>query len=138
MEIRAEHVVKIYEDAPAPTIPDLSLTIKDGELFTLLGPSGCGKTTLLRIFAGFNTLEGGEFYFDDKPMSSVPPQKRNIGMVFQNYAIFPHLNVRENVEFGLKMRKTPADEMKRRVDEILKTCKIEEYADRIWGLKKVK
>jgi len=131
MEIRAEHVVKIYEDAPAPTIPDLSLTIKDGELFTLLGPSGCGKTTLLRIFAGFNTLEGGEFYFDDKPMSSVPPQKRNIGMVFQNYAIFPHLNVRENVEFGLKMRKTPADEMKRRVDEILKTCKIEEYADRL-------
>ena len=131
MEIRAEHVVKQYEDNPVPTIPDLDLTIKDGELFTLLGPSGCGKTTLLRIFAGFNTLEGGEFYFDDKPMSSVPPQKRNIGMVFQNYAIFPHLNVRQNVEFGLKQRKIPADEMKSRVDEILRVVKIEEYADRL-------
>ena len=131
MEIRAEHVVKQYEDNPVPTIPDLDLTIKDGELFTLLGPSGCGKTTLLRIFAGFNTLEGGEFYFDDKPMSSVPPQKRNIGMVFQNYAIFPHLNVRQNVEVGLKQRKIPADEMKSRVDEILRVVKIEEYADRL-------
>ena len=131
MEIRAEHVVKQYEEAPVPTIPDLSLTIKDSEFFTLLGPSGCGKTTLLRIFAGFNTLEGGEFYFDDKPMSAVPPQKRNIGMVFQNYAIFPHLNVRENVEFGLKQRKIPAAEMKQRVDDILKVVKIEDFADRL-------
>ena len=131
MKIRAEHVVKQYEDSTEPVIPDLSLTIRDGEFFTLLGPSGCGKTTLLRIFAGFNSLEGGKIYFDDTVMNDVPPQKRNIGMVFQNYAIFPHLNVRENVEFGLKQRTVPAAEMKQRVDDILKVVKIEEFADRL-------
>lgn len=131
MKIRAEHVVKQYEDSDAPVIPDLTLAINDGEFFTLLGPSGCGKTTLLRIFAGFNTLEGGKFYFDDKVMNDVPPQKRNIGMVFQNYAIFPHLTVRQNVEFGLKQRKMPVKEMKKKVDEILKIVKIDDFQDRL-------
>lgn len=131
MKIRAEHVIKQYEDSDTPVIPDLTLAINDGEFFTLLGPSGCGKTTLLRIFAGFNTLEGGRFYFDDQIMNDVPPQKRNIGMVFQNYAIFPHLTVRQNVEFGLKQRKTPAKEMKEKVDEILRVVKIDDFQDRL-------
>lgn len=70
-------------------IPDLSLDVQKGEFFTLLGPSGCGKTTLLRMIAGFNTIDGGEFYFDDRMINDLNPAKRNIGMVFQNYAIFP-------------------------------------------------
>lgn len=131
IRISAEHVVKKYENGKVTVIPDLSLVIKDGEFFTLLGPSGCGKTTFLRILAGFNTLEGGKILFDDTVMNDVPAQKRNIGMVFQNYAIFPHLTVRQNVEFGLKQRKVSGEELKRRVDEILKIVKIEEFADRL-------
>lgn len=78
-------------------IPDLSLDIEDGELFTLLGPSGCGKTTLLRMIAGFNSIEGGDFYFNDLRINDMDPSKRNIGMVFQNYAIFPHMTDRKSV-----------------------------------------
>ena len=83
-------------------IEDLSLDIRQGEFFTLLGPSGCGKTTLLRMIAGFNSIENGDFYFNEKRINDLDPSKRNIGMVFQNYAIFPHLTVEQNVEFGLK------------------------------------
>ena len=85
-------------------IPDLNLEIGDGELFTLLGPSGCGKTTLLRMIAGFNSIEGGDIFFNEKRINDMDPSKRNIGMVFQNYAIFPNLSVRDNVAFGLKAR----------------------------------
>lgn len=76
-------------------IPDLNVKIRQGEFFTLLGPSGCGKTTLLRMIAGFNSIEGGDFFFNDKRINDLDPAKRNIGMVFQNYAIFPHLTVRK-------------------------------------------
>ena len=101
--IRIEHALKQF--GANTVIPDLSLQIREGEFFTLLGPSGCGKTTLLRMIAGFNTIEGGNFYFNDKLINDLDPAKRNIGMVFQNYAIFPHLTVRKNVEFGLENRK---------------------------------
>ncbi len=93
--------------------------------------SGCGKTTLLRMIAGFNSIEGGTIKFDDKVINDIPAQKRNIGMVFQSYAIFPHLTVRQNVEYGLKIRKVPKEHMKERVDEILKVVKIDEYQDRL-------
>lgn len=109
----------------------MSAFIKNGEFFTLLGPSGCGKTTLLRMIAGFNSIEGGTIKFDDKVINDIPAQKRNIGMVFQSYAIFPHLTVRQNVEYGLKIRKVPKEHMKERVDEILKVVKIDEYQDRL-------
>jgi len=99
--ITIKHALKRFEDNSV-VIPDLSLNIKEGEFFTLLGPSGCGKTTLLRMIAGFNTIEGGDFYFNDKRINDMDPAKRNIGMVFQNYAIFPHYTVRKNVEFGLR------------------------------------
>ncbi len=112
-------------------IPDLSIDIKNGEFFTLLGPSGCGKTTLLRMIAGFNSIEGGEFRFDEKVINDIPAHKRNIGMVFQNYAIFPHLTVRQNVEYGLKIRKMDKETMKKRVDDILEVVKIKEYEDRL-------
>lgn len=112
-------------------IPDLSLDIKEGEFFTLLGPSGCGKTTLLRMIAGFNSIEGGDFYFNDKRINDMDPAKRNIGMVFQNYAIFPNMTVEKNVAFGLKNRKLPAEEIKAKTDQFLKLMKIDEYRDRM-------
>lgn len=129
VSISVNHVVKKYGNVTI--IPDLSTHIRNGEFFTLLGPSGCGKTTLLRMIAGFNTIEGGEILFDETVINDIPAQKRNIGMVFQSYAIFPHLTVRQNVEYGLKLRKMAKDEMKRKVDDILKVVKIEEYQDRL-------
>lgn len=111
-------------------IPNLSTQIKNGEFFTLLGPSGCGKTTLLRMIAGFNSIDSGTIAFDDEVINDIPTYARNIGMVFQSYAIFPHLTVRENVEYGLKVRKTPSKEMQERVDTMLEQVRISEYQDR--------
>ena len=127
--IEIENVIKRYGDLTI--IPGLTEHIKNGEFFTLLGPSGCGKTTLLRMIAGFNTIEGGEIRFNDKVINDIPAHKRNIGMVFQSYAIFPHLTVRENVEYGLKLRKISKSEMKEKVDKILDVVQITEYQDRL-------
>ena len=129
VEININKVVKKYGDLTI--IPGLDEHIKNGEFFTLLGPSGCGKTTLLRMIAGFNSIEGGTIAFNDKVINDIPAHERNIGMVFQSYAIFPHLTVRENVECGLKLRKMPKDEMKRKVDDILDVVQITEYQDRL-------
>lgn len=112
-------------------IPDLSAHISNGEFFTLLGPSGCGKTTLLRMIAGFNSVEAGSIRFGEYEINQVPAYKRNIGMVFQSYAIFPHLTVRKNVEYGLKIRKIPSAEIRTRVDDILKLVHIDEYQGRL-------
>ena len=127
--IEIENVIKRYGDLTI--IPGLTEHIKNGEFFTLLGPSGCGKTTLLRMIAGFNSIEGGEIRFNDKVINDIPAHKRNIGMVFQSYAIFPHLTVRENVEYGLKLRKISKSEMKEKVDKILDVVQITEYQDRL-------
>jgi len=128
--ISIDHAHKRYGDNVI--IEDLSLRIREGEFFTLLGPSGCGKTTLLRMIAGFNSIEGGDFFFNDTRINDVDPAKRRIGMVFQNYAIFPHLSVRDNVMFGLKNqpKKLPKDEMLRRTEEFMQLMHIDEYADR--------
>ena len=128
-EIIIKHALKKYGDNVI--IPDLSLDIKEGEFFTLLGPSGCGKTTLLRMIAGFNSIEGGDFYFGEKRINDLDPAKRNIGMVFQNYAIFPHYTVRKNVEFGLKNKKFPKDKIKTQSEKFMKLMQIDQYADRI-------
>ncbi len=112
-------------------ISGLSLHIEGGEFFTLLGPSGCGKTTLLRMIAGFNTIEGGDFYFNDTRINDLDPAKRNIGMVFQNYAIFPHMNVRKNVEFGLKNRDFDRSKIHDQADRFLKLMQIDQLADRM-------
>ncbi len=127
--IRISHAKKCY--GQNVIIPDLSLEIKEGEFFTLLGPSGCGKTTLLRMIAGFNSIEDGDFYFGDTRINNLDPAKRNIGMVFQNYAIFPNMSVKQNVVFGLKNRKLPKDEIERRCEKFLKIMKIEEMKDRM-------
>lgn len=131
VSINVENVVKKFDNGKLTIIPDLSVNIKNGEFFTLLGPSGCGKTTLLRMIAGFYSIESGDIKFDQKVINNIPAHKRNIGMVFQNYAIFPHLTVRQNVEYGLKLRKIPKAEMRQKVDKILKTVRIEDYQDRL-------
>ncbi len=100
-------------------VDGVSLEIAQGEFFFLLGPSGCGKTTLLRMIAGFVEPDGGEIRFGDKLMNDVPPHRRNTGMVFQNYALWPHMSVSENVAYGLELRKLPAAERKRKVGEAL-------------------
>lgn len=127
--ITIQNVVKKFGETTI--IPDLSVEVKNGEFFTLLGPSGCGKTTLLRMIAGFNSIEDGSIYFDKKRINDVAAHKRNIGMVFQNYAIFPHMTVRENVEYGLKLRKLNKAEIKEKVDHILDVVKIRDYQERL-------
>lgn len=129
INIVIKNAVKTYGDNVI--IPDLSLNINKGEFFTLLGPSGCGKTTLLRMIAGFNSIEGGDFYFNDTRINDLDPARRNIGMVFQNYAIFPHMTVKNNVAFGLKNRKLPKEEIAERTEKFLKLMKIKEYENRL-------
>lgn len=129
VEIKIRDAIKRYGDITV--IDGLSLDVKEGEFFTLLGPSGCGKTTLLRMIAGFNTIEGGDFYFGDKRINDFDPAKRNIGMVFQNYAIFPHLTVEKNVAFGLKNRKLDKNTIKIETDKFLELMQIKEYAERL-------
>jgi len=101
-----------------------SFSIEEGELFTLLGPSGCGKTTLLRLIAGFYAPDEGEIRFDDRVVNAVPPHERGIGMVFQNYALWPHMTVSENVAYGLKLQKLSGDEIRKRVDGVLEKVKL--------------
>ena len=127
-EVIIRDAVKRYGDFTA--LNGVSLNIKEGEFFTLLGPSGCGKTTLLRMIAGFNSIEGGDFFFGEKRINDVAAHKRDIGMVFQNYAIFPHMTVKENVAYGLKARKTPKKEIETRVAEALELVQIAHLADR--------
>ncbi len=129
VNIIIDKAIKKYGDLTI--IRDLSVDIKKKELFTLLGPSGCGKTTLLRMIAGFNSIEGGEFSFNEKLINNVDVSKRNIGMVFQNYAIFPHLSVRQNVEFGLKNRKLTKKVIIEETDKFLKLMQIYDYRDRM-------
>ena len=128
--IKIDHAHKRY--GSNVIIEDLSVKIREGEFFTLLGPSGCGKTTLLRMIAGFNSIEGGDFYFNDTRINDIDPSKRRIGMVFQNYAIFPHLSVKENVMFGLKNQPTkmPKAEMQAQTEKFMQLMHIDEYAER--------
>ena len=100
-------------------LDNISLDIHDKEFVTLLGPSGCGKTTTLRIIGGFETADSGEVFFDGKEISQVPPHRRLVNTVFQKYALFPHLNVYENVAFGLRLKKTPETEIRTKVQEML-------------------
>jgi iron(III) transport system ATP-binding protein len=113
VKIALREVVKRFGVISA--VDRVTLEIADGELFTLLGPSGCGKTTLLRLLAGFTTPDRGEILFGDRRVDRLPPHQRNIGMVFQNYALWPHMTVRANVTYGLKLRKLPAAEIERRL-----------------------
>src|SRR5512137_908760 len=118
MNIRLDDVVKRFGTLEA--VSHVSLDIKDGELFTLLGPSGCGKTTILRLVGGFHKPDQGRIYFGDKEVSALAPYERNIGMVFQNYALWPHMTVTNNVAYGLKLKKIPTSEIAGKVSRALK------------------
>lgn len=127
-EIVFERVSKSYGNAKV--IEDLNLTIKDGAFTVLLGPSGCGKTTLLRMIAGIGPASDGVIYMDGEDISDIPPGKRNVAMVFQNYAIYPTMSVRENIEFCLKNNRVPKEERRRRVEKVAKTVGLEDYLNR--------
>ena len=126
--IELKGIVKRFDDETI--LKSLDLSIKDGEFVTLLGPSGCGKTTTLRIIAGFETPDEGEVLFAGKNINKVPPNKRNINTVFQRYALFPHLNVKDNIAFGLKLRKTPPSEIDRKVEEMLELVNLKGFGSR--------
>jgi iron(III) transport system ATP-binding protein/putative spermidine/putrescine transport system ATP-binding protein len=111
-------------------VDNVSISVRDGEFFTLLGPSGCGKTTLLRMVAGFCELEAGRILFADARIDTLPPHKRNTGMVFQNYAVFPNLTVGDNVAYGLRARKVRGEEMRERVARALKLVQLDGYGER--------
>ncbi len=121
--VKLDHISKIYKDPKTGkdfyAVHDVDLDIAPGSFVTLLGPSGCGKTTTLRMIAGFESPDEGEIYLGGEPINELTPNKRDTAMVFQSYALFPHYNVFDNVAYGLRLRKVPKDEIKRRVTDIL-------------------
>ena len=129
VSVKFERVTKILGQSRA--VDSLTLEIKAGELFFLLGPSGCGKTTAPRLVAGFYVPDEGKIFFNGQDQGRVPPHKRNTGMVFQNYALWPHMDVWNNVAYGLKMRRVSDDEKKKRVARALETVQMEAYGERL-------
>src|SRR5881628_3752558 len=131
MRIAVENLTKRFGALAA--VSRVSLSIREGEMFTLLGPSGCGKTTLLRLLAGFYTADEGKIRFGDRVVNDVPPHERGIGMVFQNYALWPHMTVSENVSYGLKLRKVSSSDMAARVQGVLAKVGLTGLGDRYPG-----
>ncbi len=127
--VSLKHVYKIY-DGDVVAVSDFNLEIDDKEFIILVGPSGCGKSTTLRMIAGLEDISKGELYIGDKLCNDVTPKDRDIAMVFQNYALYPHMSVYDNMAFGLKLRKMPKEEIKTRVEEAARILGIEQYLDR--------
>ena len=123
------HIYKIY-DGTVTAVKDLNLEIEDKEFVVFVGPSGCGKSTTLRMIAGLEDISKGELYIGDELKNDVPPKDRDIAMVFQNYALYPHMTVYDNMAFGLKIRKTPKDEIDKKVKEAAKILDISHLLDR--------
>jgi multiple sugar transport system ATP-binding protein len=119
----------VYEDGTR-AVTDLNIDVGDGELLVFVGPSGCGKTTALRMVAGLETITEGEVRIGDRVVNDVPPRDRDVAMVFQSYALYPHLSVRDNIGFGLALRKVPKDEMRKQVEEAARVLGLSEYLDR--------
>ena len=131
--INIEHLSKSYGDKKV--LDDINLYVREGEFLTLLGPSGCGKTTLLRIIAGFMRPDDGSVFLEGKDLLDTPPHLRPLNTVFQRYALFPHLDVYDNIAFGLKLKKVPEDEIDRRVRKVLKLVAMSDYEDRDVGVR---
>src|SRR6266849_4462162 len=129
-EILIERISKTYSGGKTPAVDDISLTILDREFMVLLGPSGCGKTTLLRMVAGLEYPDSGRVLIGDRDVTDLPPRKRQIAMVFQSYAVFPHMSVLDNIGFGLKMQHRPPAEIKTRVEKAAGLLQLEPYLDR--------
>src|ERR687886_403815 len=128
-EVTLEEVTKVFgEDVIA--VDKMNLDIPDGEFVVFVGPSGCGKSTALRMIAGLEDISAGKVFIGDQVVNELPPRQRDIAMVFQNYALYPHMNVRENMGFALKLRKMDKSEIERRVDEAAKILSIERFLDR--------
>lgn len=128
-ELVLDHIYKIY-DNKVTAVKDFTLDIKDKEFIVFVGPSGCGKSTTLRMIAGLEEISKGDLYIDGKRVNDVAPKDRDIAMVFQNYALYPHMTVYDNMAFGLKLRKVPKNEIDRRVKEAAKILGLEEYLKR--------
>jgi multiple sugar transport system ATP-binding protein len=114
-----------------PSVSDLSIDVADGELFVLLGPSGSGKSTILRLIAGLELPLSGRVVIRERDVTGLPPNERNVGMVFQSYALFPHMNVEQNISFGMAVRRVPREEIDRRVREVAQVLEVEEFLDRL-------
>jgi spermidine/putrescine transport system ATP-binding protein len=125
VDVRLEHVTKRFHEVVA--VNDLSLEVERGEFFSLLGPSGCGKTTTLRMLGGFEEVSAGRIYLGEQEVTDLPPYRRDVNTVFQNYALFPHLSVFENVAFGLRRRHVPGAELRRQVAEMLQLVELPGY-----------
>jgi multiple sugar transport system ATP-binding protein len=121
---------RIYPGTPRPAVDKLNIEIQDGEFLVLVGPSGCGKSTSLRMLAGLEPIDGGSVFIGDREVTNLAPKDRDIAMVFQNYALYPHMSVAENMGFALKIAGTPKDEIRRRVEEAAKLLDLMEYLDR--------
>lgn len=130
MSIKLENVTKIYENSKHPVIENLDLEIQDGSFTVLLGPSGCGKTTILRMIAGLEKVNEGKIVLDERDITKTPPGERELAMVFQNYAIYPHMSVRGNIEFGLKNYKMSKEQIANRVRGVLELTGLTEFAER--------
>jgi multiple sugar transport system ATP-binding protein len=128
-EIRLENVTKVYAGG-VRAVDDVNLTVESGEFMVLVGPSGCGKSTLLRMIAGLEEISGGRALIGDRDVTHLSPRDRDIAMVFQNYALYPHLSVAKNLAYGLKVRKTPKEEIAKRVTEVARMLGLEELLDR--------
>ena len=127
--IRFDHVVKTYDNG-VTVIPDLNLEIQDQEFVVLVGPSGCGKSTTLRMIAGLEEVSGGGLYIGEQKVNDLPPKDRNIAMVFQSYALYPHMSVYRNMAFALRLKKLPKEEIDRRVREVAAQLELEPYLKR--------
>ena len=128
-KIAIEHLVKNFNKTKV--LKDISLEIEDGSFTILLGPSGCGKSTLLRIIAGLETPTSGRLFIDDKDVTDSEPKDREIAMVFQNYALYPHMSVFKNVEYGLKIKKIPKEKRRKMVDDVLKMVDLSDQAEKL-------
>ncbi len=128
-KIAIEHLVKDFNKTKV--LKDISLEIEDGSFTILLGPSGCGKSTLLRIIAGLETPTSGRLFIDDKDVTDSEPKDREIAMVFQNYALYPHMSVFKNVEYGLKIKKIPKEKRRKMVDDVLKMVDLSDQAEKL-------